>query len=566
MKKNLLFILGMLIAFPSFARDIEYPYEGQTLTYTVIDENAKTVKTKEGDLWAETDQAGNEVSGDLVIPSQISDGDKIYDVIEIGQYAFCNCSGLTSISIPESVKNSRRGAFWGCNGLNYAEFASIEALCGIEFGSDRANPLFHAHKLYIDGKEVTSITIPESVKEIKNYTFCGCNGFTSVTIPNSVTSIGVWAFYNCSGLTSIIIPEFVKEIKDFTFYCCNSLTYVTIPNSVTSIGSHAFGECSNLTSVSFPNSVTSIGEYAFRGCSSLTSVAIINSITKIDDLAFWECKNLSSVVLRASSIGNGAFQDCENLTSVILLATGSNIKVDAGAFWWNSKFLKCAYPNTISNPFASNIYATPYEWDKAAYISNNTIIYGEDYKSVLFVGYNEDGDYSIPSSVTEIGAHAYSYLPNLKTIEIPNDVTTIGNQAFAKCEALENVILPMKLETLGSAVFENSSSIKNVVFNGPTPVESASDVFDSKVYEDATLYVRSGRQTLFMAVSPWKFFYNITDAAYSGVEDVIADFNEDAPCEVFNLNGVKVGESTDNLPSGIYIVRQGNNVKKIAVK
>ena len=124
----------------------------------------------------------------------------------------------------------------------------------------------------------------------------------------------------------------------------------------------------------------------------------------------------------------------------------------------------------------------------------------------------------------------------------------------------------MKLETLGSAVFEKSSSIKNVVFNGPTPVESTSDVFDNQVYENATLYVCSGRQSLFMDVSPWKFFRNITDERYIGIESVEADFNEDAPCEVFNLNGVKIADSTDNLPAGIYVVRQGDTAKKVAVK
>ena len=124
----------------------------------------------------------------------------------------------------------------------------------------------------------------------------------------------------------------------------------------------------------------------------------------------------------------------------------------------------------------------------------------------------------------------------------------------------------MKLETLGSAVFEKSSSIKNVVFNGPTPVESTSDVFDNQVYENATLYVCSGSQALFMDVSPWKFFSNITDERYIVIEGVEADFNEDAPCEVFNLNGVKIADSTDNLPAGIYVVRQGDTAKKVAVK
>ena len=67
-------------------------------------------------------------------------------------------------------------------------------------------------------------------------------------------------------------------------------------------------------------------------------------------------------------------------------------------------------------------------------------------------------------------------------------------------------------------------------------------------------------------IKPWKYFKNIEVYVPASIDEVIADFNEDALCEVFNLNGVKVAESTDNLPAGIYIVRQGNTVKKIAVK
>ena len=124
----------------------------------------------------------------------------------------------------------------------------------------------------------------------------------------------------------------------------------------------------------------------------------------------------------------------------------------------------------------------------------------------------------------------------------------------------------MRLETLGEAVFEKSTEIKNVVFRGPTPVESSSDVFDSKVYENETLYVSNGRIPLFMAVSPWKFFYNISDAEYVGVEEVAEGIDIDCPCEIYSLNGVKVGESTDSLTPGIYIVRQGDVVKKVVVK
>ena len=358
MKKLLLTLLVAMLALPGFARDIEYSYEDQTLTYTVIDEEAKTVRTKDG----VSNTAGNEVSGNLVIPSQIKDGDETYHVVAIGEYAFYRCSGLTSITIPEAVTSIGWYAFSRCSGL-------------------------------------TSITIPETVTSIDIGVFDYCSGLTSITIPEAVTSIGAYAFDSCSGLTSITIPE-----------------------AVTSIGADAFDSCSGLTSINIPEAVTSIGEFAFDCCSGLTSITI------------------------------------------------------------------------------------------------------------------------------------------------PEAVTSIGEGAFYGCSGLNTVILPKMLETLEGGAFAECDKIRNVVYTATNPVESFSSVFVDEVYHNATLYLPSGRIEAIRSVEPWKSFRNYSDEAFCGVENVIADFNEDAPYEVFNLNGVKAAESTVNLPAGIYIVRQGNNVKKIAVK
>ena len=119
---------------------------------------------------------------------------------------------------------------------------------------------------------LTSVTMPDSVTSIGWKAFSGCSGLTSITIPDSVTSIGDYAVSDCSGLTGVIIGNGVTRIGSSAFQNCSKLTSVTIPDSVTSIGSSAFSSCSGLTSVIIGNGVTSIGDDAFSSCNGLKTV------------------------------------------------------------------------------------------------------------------------------------------------------------------------------------------------------------------------------------------------------------------------------------------------------
>ncbi|MEE3404803.1 MAG: leucine-rich repeat domain-containing protein, partial [Acutalibacteraceae bacterium] len=148
--------------------------EDKVVEYAVYDDHAIIVDCDET------------FDGEIVIQAEIEG----VPVTEIGESAFSGCTGLTSITIPDSVTSIGNSAFSGCTGL-------------------------------------TSITIPDSVTSIGNYAFSGCTGLTSITIPDSVTSIGSSAFSGCTGLTSITIPDSVISIGDGAFSGCTGLTSIT---------------------------------------------------------------------------------------------------------------------------------------------------------------------------------------------------------------------------------------------------------------------------------------------------------------------------------------------------
>ena len=203
-------------------------------------------------------------------------------VTSIYGYAFNGCTGLTSITVSENntVYHSQNNCI--------IETASKELVLGCKTSviPDDGSVTSIGNSAFRNCTGLTSITIPKSVTSICENAFKGCTRLTSITIPESVTSIGNCAFEECRGLTSITIPKSVTSIDYCAFEDCTGLTSITIPESVTSIGNSAFKGCKGLTSITIPESVTSIGQSAFYGCKGLTSITVPDSVTSIGKRAF----------------------------------------------------------------------------------------------------------------------------------------------------------------------------------------------------------------------------------------------------------------------------------------
>lgn len=372
---------------------------GEGAEYT-LDENGTLTITGNGSIdFGAFRGFGKEDDKRVIKKVVISSG-----MIGIGNFAFENCSDLKSVEIPASVTSIGSAAFKDCSGL---ESMNIDEANTTYENPEGSNAIVEkSSKTLVAGCKNTKI--PDDVKIIGAYAFCGCSDLKSIEIPDNVSEIQVAAFDDCSNLTAIHIPAGVDKIALGVFMGCSNLNSITIDsanrsyespgnaNAIIDKGTMTLLEGSN--NIVIPEGVKRIWQNAFAERIHLKSITIPASVTSIVGMPFSDCDSLEEIKVDAD---NAIFDSRNNCNAIIESATNTLI---AGCG-------KTVIPEGIET------------------IGDSAF---ERVKTLTHV--------TIPKSVTEIRGYAFERCENLSTVNLQKGIQTIGYGAFTECVGLTNLI------------------------------------------------------------------------------------------------------------------------------
>jgi hypothetical protein len=313
---------------------------------------------------------------------------------------------------------------------------------------------------------LTSVTLPETLTSIGSWTFGSMtfafSGLTNITLPNSLTNLGSFCFAQCSNLQSATLSSSLTRLPNGAFYGCNNLASIAIPNSVTNIEPDVFNHCVGLTNVTFGNNVLYIGLDAFYGCYRLTNAIIPASTISIDSGAFWECTSLSSISVPAStkSISISAFDGCTNLSAFNVDELNNAYSGVDGVLLDKSqtKVILCpqgktgnyVVPNSVTNIGPTSFY----------HCSNLTdVVFGGRVATIGAQAFESCVGLTriaLPDSLSVIQdggsgkAGAFNGCTGLTNVTIGKGLTYLGGGAFFNCTNLVGAYFRGDAPTLGS--------------------------------------------------------------------------------------------------------------------
>lgn len=355
-------------------------------------------------------------------------GDYSLDILDDGTASVYYNGDETDLNVPNEIAGYTVTEFRGC-GETVKSVKLPESVTEFSGGCSLENIYVNENNIVyssIDGvlynKEKTKIVCyPQSRKG-------------TFVVPDTVSDIS-GAFFNCTGLSSVTLPDGLKEIGQMTFYQCENLKSVVIPDTVSVIGMGVFNGCTSLESVKLPNGLSELSANLFLSCESLKNVEIPQSVIKIGRNAFGSCTSLESIVIPdgVEELPYGCFAGCDSLKKVVL---GNKVKtIDKWAID-SSALEEISFPDTLQFVGSGSLFGGCPWYDKqpdgVIYAGKLALVYKGDCPAKV----------EIKTGTRAINRSCFYDCKKLESITIPDSVEHIGAYAFYGCENLKSVTVP----------------------------------------------------------------------------------------------------------------------------
>ena len=390
------------------------------------------------------DYCTSDYSGNISIPSSVTYNGVSYQVTGVSGSAFENCFNVNSIILPSSIQTIGAYAFHGCAAktidipysvttIGYRAFKDCSQLTSLTIG-ENVSSIGRCAFYNVSGTITVNCNIPDA--EDYDYSpFWGAK-FSNVYICENVTRIGNYAFYH-SNITSISLPSSLKSIGYYAFCECQELTTITLPSSLTSIGKSAFQSCSNLSAIEILSAqINSIGELVFYGCDGLTTIIVKNTTPPtITSSTFSNIGNTTLYVPHGSKTLYQAASYWQNFSNIV------DFTIDDVFTAKTKEDVDMSFMITSISPMEVQVGdGTNAAIDKS-YAGNITIP-----SSVTIPG----SDLSF--NVSQVGENAFNGCNLITSVDIPVTVRTIKKEVFYGCSGLQEVVLPNSIKTIPNSL------------------------------------------------------------------------------------------------------------------
>lgn len=485
----------------------------------------------------------------------------------IGNYAFAECTGLTQLTFKDSGKSVKLGygarsnsgtsyldniPLFGNTNLTYLYIGrNINYTAGEKYGySPFYNQSFLTDVRFSQSGTVSyckdyllykvnnckTLTLPESLTSIGNWTFRGMAALESIVIPNAVTKMGTYAFADDTSLKSAKLSTSCPWLKEGLFSECNALQSITIPSAVTKMDGYMFTNCKALTSATFedgtdliemgygaswknyglfsdcPLKTLNLGRWLsyntevasrspFYSIDALKNLNIGKNVKVIDKYMFSYCEGLEEVNLpdNITSVNLWGFRGCSSLKSVRLSEKLSQVG-DYG-------FAGCTSLDNVTFPASMTSVASNSFSDCTALrkldLGQNLLIIGPS----AFENDKALEGIEIPSTLYGLGVASFKNCTSLPYVEVKS-ISSVGKEAFMGCTGLKWISLSDKTTSLGENSFAGCSNIAYVKSYATTAPEGLVN-FPSEVVANGTLFVPEGYEDDYTYSATWEDWMNI---------------------------------------------------------